>query len=151
MWPKTPSSLLLPWLFHPVELRDHYFIHVLVSPYSQLWMIIRKFVALCFHLLNPTVSFISYKCSRRPTFRKTKSNMDFYRIQILKYTHSHWFSWSQSYYSIVKWNFNLSILHVWGRLWITNMKPISYYIPTKNVSTIRALMRVHEAKISNYQ
>ena len=28
---------------------------------------------------------------------------------------------------------------------------MSYYIPTKNVSPIRALVRVHEAKVSNSQ
>ena len=36
-------------------------------------------------------------------------------------------------------------------LLIKNMKQMSYYIPTKNVSPIRALVRVHEAKISNSQ
>ena len=30
-----------------------------------------------------------------------------------------------------------------------NMKQMSYYIPKKNFSPIRALVHVHEAKISN--
>ena len=34
-------------------------------------------------------------------------------------------------------------------LLIKNMKQMSYYIPTKNVSPIRALVHMHEAKISN--
>ena len=36
-------------------------------------------------------------------------------------------------------------------LLLKNMKQISYYIPKKNVSTICALVRVHEAKTSNPQ
>ena len=42
-------------------------------------------------------------------------------------------------------------LHVWGMLLIKNMKQMSYYIPTKIYSPIRALVRVHEAKKSNSQ
>ena len=45
----------------------------------------------------------------------------------------------------------VSILHVWGMFLITNMKQMSYYIPTKIFSPIRALVHVHEAKISNSQ
>ena len=36
-------------------------------------------------------------------------------------------------------------------LLIKNMKQMSYYIPTKNFSPIRALVRMHEAKVSNSQ
>ena len=56
---------------------------------------------------------------------------------------------SQSHYRVVKWNlifFNFACLrHVINK----NMKQMSYYIPTKIISPIRALVHVHEAKISN--